>query len=180
MPKKYIIILVLAAALVVLGVSAYLSLRAPVVVPQGGNAESGTAENEVLSPAASAPEWQPDPETAAGFPKGETIAIGTPSGSVVVKNFYPRIVGGEEESVVILKTPSYFVSYDTFDSSFWIALTAKPFSEARVLAEKDFLAMLGIGQDDACRLEVKVGVPYRADPSQAGKSTGLSFCPGRL
>jgi len=178
MSKKYIIIIA-GIILVLMCIFAFLFLRTSTPAPEDENAQE-TTPGELPAPASSTLNQPPSAEMAAGFPKGETLTIGTPSGSVTVKNFYPRIVGGEENTVVILEKPTHFISYDTMDSSFWVAVAAKPFLENRAMAERDFLEVLGISQGNACRLNVVVGIPYGIDPSLNGRQFNLSFCGGGL
>lgn len=106
----------------------------------------------------------------------ETIVLGTPSGSVEVRNFYRTGARDEGGSIVIARSDTYFISYDTFSSSFWIAIFGSDFDTIRKLAESVFLANLQISQADACRLDVSV-TPYEATAERSDKS--LSFCPGK-
>jgi hypothetical protein len=173
MAKKFILI---AGILMILGSVAVLFFRSPSLSPTGaqrdGEEDGGAISGELSK--------LPDTDISAGFPKGDTVEIGTPLGSVRTKNFYLRAVGGDEASVTILKKTEYFISYSTLDSGFWIAITSKDFSVNRALAERDFLETLGVTQSDACRLDVMVSVPYNVDPARAGQRYGLSFCPEGL
>ncbi len=104
------------------------------------------------------------------FPKTDTISIGTDSGSVEVKNFYKTIVDTEEGFVIMKDNENYQISYDRSTSIFYIYFRNALVPQS--MAETELLTMLGIGQQDACRLDVSV--------FQAGqqKGSGLSFCPG--
>lgn len=158
--------LLLASALLITGVALAFFLRGSEAVPSSSSRVGPPAEPERSA------SYRYDPSRYAA---GETVTIGTPRGAVEVKNFYTTALYEDEASVVIAKTDSYFISYDTTTSSFWVAVTGKPFASFREAAEQAFLAALGARQADACKLDVSVGVPYAVDP--AGPSDlPLSFC----
>lgn len=60
--------------------------------------------------------------------------------------------------------------------AFSIILFERPFDETRQQAETDFLALMGVSQEEACRIDVVVVVPPYLDESLAGRNLGLSFC----
>ena len=105
------------------------------------------------------------------FPKTETISIGTDNGTVEVKNFYKTFVDTEEGSVIMIENENYEVFYDRGTSRFYIYLITPLASQSQ--AETDLLNILGIGQQDACKLGVRV---IRANQPDEG---ALSFCVGR-
>ncbi len=102
------------------------------------------------------------------FPKTDTISIGTGNGAIEVKNFYKNIVDTEEGSAILVDNVNYQISYDRSVSIFYIHFRNASAQQSK--AETELLGMLGIGQKDACRLDVLV--------FQAGQQngTGLSFC----
>ena len=114
-------------------------------------------------------------------PTGSTITLQTSQGGVVVKNFYetPGMIV-YPEGVGTIK-PDYDFYYDRERGFFSMVLSnpAKTPQEMRQEAENDFLALLGIGKDDACKLEVNLTVDPRVDPVIGGSiNYGLSFCLG--
>ena len=110
------------------------------------------------------------------FPKTETISIGTTQGTVEVKNFYKTLIDTEEGSIIMADNENYQISYDRSDSKFYIDLViASDYRErgnlySQTKAESELLNILGIGQQDACKLNVLVFQFGQND------STSLSFC----
>ena len=123
---------------------------------------------------------QPPPGASAHgtihIPSGDTIVIGTPQGSVTMKNFYKAVLDTEEGFAILRDRSDYQIAYDTNTSRFSIAVLGAPFDEARKKAEADFLSILGITKNDACRLAVSVVSSARNSEVQAEKNMGLSFC----
>ncbi len=106
------------------------------------------------------------------FPKTETINIGTGSGSIEVKNFYNIAADTEEGFVIIEDASDYQIAYDRSTSNFYISM--KSITAQQSKAEDRLLAILGIGQNDICRLNVLV-----LQPGQQ-QGTGLSFCANKV
>lgn len=98
--------------------------------------------------------------TASEVPAGDSIAIGTASGTVTVKNFYRSALGIIEGSEVVLaRTESYEIDYSRADSSFTITIAKGPVAAVQADAEAKLLDMLGVSRADACRLAVSVIIP---------------------
>ena len=115
------------------------------------------------------------------IPQGELLVIGTPAGSVSVKNFYKNPVEvNSERDALIERTEQYDIVYLAGDSSFLITISRQPFDAARQAAEDDFLKTLQITKEEACRLNVALRVPRFVDENLAGKDFGLSFCPNSI
>lgn len=74
----------------------------------------------------------------------------------------------------------YSILFSESDGSFTISLDAIPLNATRERASRDFLMMLDITEEEACKLNVQVGVTYYVDEALSGKDLGLSFCPDRL
>ena len=106
------------------------------------------------------------------FPKTDTISIGTSSGSVEVKNFYKNIIDTEEGHIILTDSADYQISYDRNTSIFYINLISSSTQQSK--AEDRLLAILGIGQQDICKLNVFV-----LQPGQQQR-TGLSFCANKV
>jgi hypothetical protein len=109
-----------------------------------------------------------------GAPQGDTFVLGTPSGSVTLKNFYKLPLVIDEEFLILENTDDYQITYDTEANQFFIYASSSPLSAARAAGETAFLAMLGISRDDACKLNVAEGYPRGV--SSTGLGTTLSFC----
>lgn len=153
----------LAAAILIAGAALALLLRGNETgAPEGLLSGSGQSVAET-------PGYQYDPSK---YPQGETLTIGTDTGAITVKNFY-RAAAYESEggAIVLVERDTHFISYDVARSRFWIAITEAPFASFRKDAESDFLAILGVGQRDACKLDVAVGAYENA--ASPGR---LSFC----
>lgn len=164
MKKLFIII----GAVVVVGLVVLLFFVASKKPPQ----ETGSGGTTGTLPTASGtlPAYTP--------PSGTTLTLGTPKGSVTVNNFYTgaKSISVDHTAVLAQETDGYNITYYAPDSSFNILITQTPFDTVRAQAEAAFLQLLGTSKTDACKLNVKVGVPVSVDPSNAGQNLGLSFC----
>jgi len=74
----------------------------------------------------------------------------------------------------------YSILFGESDSSFTISLDAIPLDATRERASRDLLMMLDITEEEACKLNVQVGVTYYVDEALSGKDLGLSFCPDKI
>jgi hypothetical protein len=110
---------------------------------------------------------------------GDTITIGTTKGSVVVKNFYKSAVEVRDFGVLVRRTNEYDLVYFPGGSTFLMTISSQPVEAAVRTAEKEFIEVLGVNEQDACRLQVAITVPFSTDPAYAGKEYGLSFCIGQ-
>lgn len=111
------------------------------------------------------------------LPAGNTLTIGTPRGTVMVKNFYtadPPVNDGGD--LVIKETANYSIVYDPTDGSFWLAITGTPFNTWQKTAEQDLLQTLAIDKTDACKLKATAGIVYKPGDPNNGKSFPLTFC----
>ncbi len=84
----------------------------------------------------------------------------------------------DTENTLIKSTPDYEIFYLKYDQkeSFAISLLGKNFEESRKQSEDAFLKLLGITEEQACKLVVSESVPYGTNASLAGKDFSLSFC----
>jgi hypothetical protein len=96
------------------------------------------------------------------MPTSTMLTLGTPYGSVKMKNFYLSSLGAEEQFIVLAQNGNYEITYDPAANQFYIYVVQMPYDANRVQAESDLLSRLGIGKADACKLTVG--------------PTGLSFC----
>ncbi len=105
------------------------------------------------------------------------ISIKTDQGTVVLDDIYQK---AEEMlpagNLGLRKTDDYIIDYYPELRTFSIALLNPEIEVARLKAEQDFLATLNISEEEACKLEVTVGVPNSVNPKYAGIIYPLSFC----
>jgi hypothetical protein len=157
--KKIIIIGCVLIAVIALGIFLWPRLNS-----QPSNVSTATDTPNPGSP----------PPPAA--PSGNTITIGTPNGTVTVKNIYKSFVGWEEEYFTFSQSAGYKFLYNPNNGSFAISINAGPILQTIPQAEAAFLTALGVSKADACKLSVTVGVASVASSDLAGKALGLSFC----
>lgn len=86
-----------------------------------------------------------------------------------------KVAGGE--TLLLVDTPDYQILFFNTDQKFLISILGSPFAEKRLTAEKALLNQLGIGENEACQLEVVTTTPMYANPTEAGTNFPLSFCP---
>ncbi|HVM76810.1 MAG TPA: hypothetical protein VMU07_01525 [Candidatus Paceibacterota bacterium] len=106
----------------------------------------------------------------SSIPPGDTLALGTKSGTLVVKNFYKNAVGLVEGSeLVLVQNPSYEIDYSTIDSSFIMSIKPGAPAGTQNQAIADLMSRLGISHNDACKLPVTI--------YQGGQAFPLPACP---
>jgi hypothetical protein len=106
------------------------------------------------------------------------LAVNTQSGTVKVSNITKNPVETFSNSdIEYKKTNDYYLDYYAKDKLFVITIVNPDIQTARNKAEQDFLSTLRISQDEACQLNVQLGIPYSVNPDKAGLNFGLSFCP---
>lgn len=105
------------------------------------------------------------------LPTGEEFYISAKGGLVKVNNFYlgnPEIL--EADVIGLHSGDAYSILYSMDSSVFWINYENSPDSRLRTESENVFLKLLGIGREDACRLEAWETI------GSAPRKTSLSFC----
>ncbi len=160
MKKIFYIIVVLAVAAV--GGGIYFWFLSSKNVPQ-------PPQNQQTIVSQSTQDVPPSYSITDTFPKEDKITIGTANGSVEMNNFYKKAIDTEEGSVILTDNNDYEISYDRSASKFYIYLR-NPGSRSK--AESELLNILGIGQKEACKLDVSVA----AGQTSVGN---LSFCTAR-
>jgi hypothetical protein len=110
----------------------------------------------------------------------QQIVIQGNKGEVQLKNFYNQVKGQVGDTMVLAETQDFHVVYFKKDQTFLITLLSQPVSNARDLAENEFLKQLEVDIGQACSLKVTVRVPYSVDSDLSGKDYGLSFCPNAV
>ena len=106
-------------------------------------------------------------------PEGLTIEIS----GVEINNIYnlnPQI--NERKDATFKTSDQYQLIYFSKENEFLISILASPFDQIRLIAEQDFLKILGINTNQACKLQVIISTPLYVNPNEAGKNYRLSFC----
>lgn len=111
------------------------------------------------------------------------LKISTNSGEMEVKNFYnlptSKILSKNNDTTLADNT-YYNIYYNPQGSYFIILLYDKNLKTSREKAEADLLKLLNINKEDACKLNIRVGVPFSVSEDYAGINLGLSFCNGSI
>lgn len=96
---------------------------------------------------------------------------------IAVHNFIPdaKIVLPNGDAL-IKETGQYQIVYTASLEAFLISITDADFPRAWAAAERDFLAILGIDEPNACRLTVEVTTPAAYGNDYSGQVLPLSFC----
>ncbi len=117
-------------------------------------------------------------ETAPPTPE-EKISVPTNQGSVAIPDITKNPIENLSDGGVTFKLSDDFsIEYYAKDNSFIITLLNNDVEKAQKEAEQEFLQSLGVSQDDACKLNVIIGVPFSVNENFAGGVYKLSFCPG--
>lgn len=74
----------------------------------------------------------------------------------------------------------YSIIFFEDKTAFTIIINARPLSETRTKAERALLEKLGITKEEACHLNVDLGVIASVDIDMSGRNFGLSFCPNGI
>jgi len=80
------------------------------------------------------------------------------------------------EGVEFKRTDDYLMNFYARDNLFIITIFNSDVETARQKAEKDFLNILGINQNQACQLSVQVLVPLDVNENYGGQNLGLTYC----
>jgi hypothetical protein len=107
---------------------------------------------------------------------GDALSIGTPQGSVLVKNFYKDAAEVEANIFLIKQTAEYAIVYDAEGGKFFLEFPVKPDDTLRTVAEQDLLRVLGIRERDACNLDASLITLFNIQKKTPGTSMKLSFC----
>lgn len=112
------------------------------------------------------------------IPMSGRVTMGTTQGNVSVKNPYKSAVGRTESSLILGDDERYHILYFPEAGTFLITLYQEPLSVSRSLAESEFLRLLDVRKEEACKLSVEVRVPLSVSEELAGQNLGLGICPG--
>lgn len=110
----------------------------------------------------------------------QQIVIKGNKGEVRLKNFYDQVKEQVGDTMVLAETKDFNIVYFKRDETFSVTLLSQPVTNARDLAENEFLKALGIDIGQACQLRVIERIPYSVDANLSGKDYGLSFCPNAV
>lgn len=78
--------------------------------------------------------------------------------------------------LLFLENENYKIVYLPNFTQYNISILSSPFNYYREQAEKEFLSLFGINQQQACSLNVVITTPRFANPEESGKEYMLSFC----
>ena len=132
------------------------------VLPTGQSMPTGTSEPQVVLPT-----------VVLSIPPTDKVIIS----GVTVNNFFKTAQKiNTYGDVLITDTGEYQIVYQVKFNTFLLSILEKPFSRVKIKAESEFVKVLGIKTSDACRLFVSITTPAFANPDEAGKEYGLSFC----
>ncbi|HLD03780.1 MAG TPA: hypothetical protein VJC17_03330 [Candidatus Dojkabacteria bacterium] len=96
---------------------------------------------------------------------------------ISVDNFYRNAQEIMPNSDAIIKdNPDFHIVYYARGDYFLISVDNSPFEEVRKKAENEFLRILNIKEDDACKLKIRIITQYRVNPDFADNDYPLSFC----
>lgn len=95
---------------------------------------------------------------------------------VTVNNFYNTALNRSGGNVVFYEHDSIQFAYVYDINIFTISIQSVPFETLRQEAEKKFSEVLGINQQEACKLNVQVQTAPYVDYEHSLQVYGLSFC----
>ena len=117
----------------------------------------------------------------------QQLAVSTLDGGVVVTNNFlkdPGIVADPVNSgyydlgYSATNTPPFMITYISSTQYFNIELLQEPIGQVRELAQRYLEQLLGISENDLCRINYTVSAPSSISSIYGGASLGFSFCPG--
>lgn len=106
------------------------------------------------------------------------LKIHTEKGILEVNNVYRNSVRAFSDNwVTFAENDDYSLGFYSPDESFIITLNNEDVFTARKRAEKALIKILGITQEEACLLNIFLGVSFQVNEKYSGEDYGLSFCP---
>jgi hypothetical protein len=107
------------------------------------------------------------------IPTGKKIELE----GIAVNDIYAKpLMTNNENDVKFAENSNYEFVYLSKYHKFLITILGSPFMSLVKPAEEDFVKVLGITYNQACKLNVDVGTVAFANPDYAGKRFPLSFC----
>lgn len=89
----------------------------------------------------------------------------------------PLVSNDTIHSHLLVDKDAYQITFHDNTQSFLITVYGSPFEWARLAAEQEFLSLTQLTKESACKVPVTVATPAFANPKEADKTFGLSFCP---
>lgn len=106
-------------------------------------------------------------------PVGDKINIS----GITVNDFRKTPVEvNDKNDTLIVDNEKFQIVYLAQFNKFLITILSSPFEQVRKEGELEFLKVLGISQEDACKLTVEVNTTQFANPDFSGTAFPLSFC----
>lgn len=135
----------------------------------------GKKRQEKVSPTATPTiMWITTTPTLPVFPL-EKIEIS----GVKINDIYSKPISiNSSKDVKFFRNENYEFVYLAKYNKFIITILGSPFMSLIKEAEEDFIRILDITKQDACRLNVDITTVISANPEYAGKRFSLSFCKG--
>jgi len=109
----------------------------------------------------------------ADVPQGETIQS---SGQQISNVYNTAKEVTLQTDAIMADNENYQIMYFKFSDEFLVTILGSPFESFQKMAERDLISQLKIDENTACRLKVSVTTPSFANPDEAGRTYGLSFC----
>ena len=113
------------------------------------------------------------------IPTTDKILVRGSGGDVAINNVFKigkLIEGSQYQGVAVKNTDAFDIIYFGKDQFALISIQKKPVLSVRLDAEREFLKLFGITQEQACGMRVSVKTDLATDPNLAGAELGLSFC----
>ncbi len=186
---KYLSFIAAIAVLSLGALFAYFSFRTP---PQSAPIEETSAPPDLFGPSSQVNTAQGGIAQAQPASSETNIDITNRDGRTIsVRPFLPGPNATSTKSVdatgATAVVPLYWganasfsIVYNGTNDFFGIGLLAEPINQARKNAETYVLELLGVSQEEACRLNYSLFVMANVNPVYAGKNLGFSFCPGAI
>ncbi len=118
--------------------------------------------------------------------QGNSMVWKTTKGDVVSSNIFNKYPltntqYGDPEYLTLAKSSEYEIKYVYNGDNININLVGADLVKSRKDAEQQFLSILKISENDACKLSISVTIPQKVSMALGGDDTvdyGLSFCSG--
>ena len=149
---------------------------------QSSSGSSNNSTNQNTDANSTSSQTQSLPKFSTPDKTAPRMTVNTTHGSVETNNLFqsPVKIFAPDSSlteVLVAKNTYFSISFFPQDQSFLIVLLNSNLATARTEAETAFLQKTGITKDQACTLNVNLGVPYSINPQTINVNYGLSFCP---
>jgi hypothetical protein len=166
--------------IVVLSIATFLLVSAVVFyfVISGEKTSNDNIPQNIPVDTSSFPSASNSPLKKIPSPDEDKMTLNTKGGYVEIKNLYKNPVEKlSNDGVAVRMTPEYHIYFYPQNQGFLLTIVDPDIWSARNKLESDFLQALEITKDQACQLNVDLGIPASYSPQAAGINYGLSFCP---